>query len=505
MRQILLLLLDLLLIFAATIGAVVLRENLDLSSDRLWAVGPYVAFTMGLSLVTLPLLGTHRSVWRYSANPDYRIILPATAVIVAGSLALGFAFNRMDGIPRTLPILQAILIPVALIGARLARRALHAWLDHRSRPAPSAAGVDLEYDTVLILGLSRLTHLYIRAAAQFTNERVRIAGLLAESAGHVGNNVAGKRILGTADNLSEIIRDLEIHGVFVTRIVVASPVQNLSGEARAALREIEDGSGIRVEHLLEQLGLAGSSAAASKKEASKFFDVGADGRASLATRHYWRFRRALDIAGASALLVILAPLIPFLAVLIAVDVGMPVTFWQQRPGLNGRPFKLYKFRTMMSAHDQDGNRVPDEERSSRIGRFLRLTRLDELPQLYNILVGEMSFIGPRPLLPVDQPAAYSDRLLIRPGLTGWAQVMGGREISATDKAALDVWYVRNADLWLDVQIVFHTVRMVVFGEKIEQEAIRIAWDDLRRSGVCMDESEQAPGDLLEKEKPEYQH
>ncbi len=99
---------------------------------------------------------------------------------------------------------------------------------------------------------------------------------------------------------------------------------------------------------------------------------------------------------------------------------------------------------------REGNRIPDELRSSRIGRFLRRSRLDELPQLYNILVGEMSFVGPRPLLPVDQPLGRHSRLLVRPGLTGWAQINGGREIPAEDKAVLDIWYIMNASIWLDI-------------------------------------------------------
>jgi lipopolysaccharide/colanic/teichoic acid biosynthesis glycosyltransferase len=171
------------------------------------------------------------------------------------------------------------------------------------------------------------------------------------------------------------------------------------------------------------------------------------------------------------------------AILVAIDVGLPVVFWQQRPGFNGRPFKLYKFRTMAAAHKANGERMPDDQRTSDIGRFLRRTRLDELPQLFSILTGEMSFIGPRPLLPVDQSAAYAARLLVRPGLTGWAQVKGGREISAADKAALDVWYVLNASLALDLEIVAHTIKMVLFGDKVDAIAIRRAWRELQQAGM----------------------
>jgi lipopolysaccharide/colanic/teichoic acid biosynthesis glycosyltransferase len=132
---------------------------------------------------------------------------------------------------------------------------------------------------------------------------------------------------------------------------------------------------------------------------------------------------------------------------------------------------------MSGAHDEAGRRVPDEARSSIIGRFLRRSRLDELPQLFSILAGEMSFVGPRPLLPVDQAPEHKGRLLVRPGLTGWAQVHGGRDISAADKAAMDLWYVRNASFRLDLLIAIKTVQMLFVGEKSNAEVIALAWRD----------------------------
>src|SRR5262249_10330707 len=134
-----------------------------------------------------------------------------------------------------------------------------------------------------------------------------------------------------------------------------------------------------------------------------------------------------------------------------------------RPGRYGRPFKLFKFRTMGAAHDSNGDRIPDELRLSRIGRFLRRSWLDELPQLYNILVGGMSFVGPRALLPIDQPRGQTARLLVRPGLTGWAQINGSRDTSSEDKAACDVWYIMNASLWLDIKILLCTLGIVGSG------------------------------------------
>src|SRR5262249_61992957 len=163
-----------------------------------------------------------------------------------------------------------------------------------------------------------------------------------------------------------------------------------------------------------------------------------DDEALLSPGQYHAVKRAIDGIGAIFIILVLTPIFALLVVMVAIDVGFPLMFWQLRPGRHGRRFKLFKFRTMRPAYDTDGRRAPDELRSSSIGKFLRRSRLDELPQIYNILVGEMSFVGPRPLLPVDQPQWQNSRLAVRPGLTGWAQIKGGRDIPPEDKLALDV-------------------------------------------------------------------
>jgi lipopolysaccharide/colanic/teichoic acid biosynthesis glycosyltransferase len=185
-------------------------------------------------------------------------------------------------------------------------------------------------------------------------------------------------------------------------------------------------------------------------------------------------KRIFDVFTSVCLIVVLWPVVGVVAVLVAIDVGFPLVFWQQRPGKHGRPFKVYKFRTMHVAHDTKGNRIPDHMRSSSVGRFLRRSRLDELPQLYNILVGEMSFVGPRPLLSVDQSRWENLRLLVRPGLTGWAQVNGGRNVSPEDKAALDLWYIVHASLWLDIKILLLTLTTVLLGERMNGDAVKAA-------------------------------
>lgn len=183
-------------------------------------------------------------------------------------------------------------------------------------------------------------------------------------------------------------------------------------------------------------------------------------------RVYDAVKRLLDIAASAALLVLLSPLLLLTALLVRVNLGSPVLFAQQRPGRNGRVFTLYKFRTMQAAEGlRDVSAVAsDAERLTRFGRFLRSTSLDELPELWNVLLGHMSIVGPRPLL-VEYLARYNAqqarRHEVRPGVTGWAQVNGRNAVNWDERFAMDVWYVDNRSFLLDLEIVLMTFAAVV--------------------------------------------
>jgi lipopolysaccharide/colanic/teichoic acid biosynthesis glycosyltransferase len=184
-----------------------------------------------------------------------------------------------------------------------------------------------------------------------------------------------------------------------------------------------------------------------------------------------RAKRNLDLAltivgGLGAL-----PVIGLIAILVALVHGRPILFRHQRPGYRGLPFTLYKFRTMKDLVDEGGNAKPDAERLTAFGRFLRATSLDELPELYNVLRGEMSLVGPRPLLMqyLDRyTPEQARRLLSPPGMTGWAQINGRNNVSWEDKFALDVWYVDNWSFWLDLKILLLTPFKVLRREGINQ-------------------------------------
>ncbi len=180
-------------------------------------------------------------------------------------------------------------------------------------------------------------------------------------------------------------------------------------------------------------------------------------------------KRAFDVVVSALALVVFAPVIALVAILVRRKLGSPVLFVQERPGLEGRPFRMFKFRTMRDAFDERGEPLADSERLTPFGAALRATSLDELPGLANVLKGDMSLVGPRPLLteylPLYSPQ-QARRHEVRPGLTGWAQVNGRNALTWDERFALDVWYVENRSFWLDIRIIFMTARKVIRREGI---------------------------------------
>ena len=190
-----------------------------------------------------------------------------------------------------------------------------------------------------------------------------------------------------------------------------------------------------------------------------------------AGRMYLSVKRLIDVVVSATALVLLAPVMLIVAVLVRVVMGGPVLFRQERPGVDERIFTLYKFRTMTDGRDEQGNLLPDGERLTRPGRFLRRFSLDELPQLWNVLRGDMSLVGPRPLIK-DYLPFYNERQRrrhsVRPGITGWAQVNGRNLLTWEERFDLDVWYVQNRSLWLDIRIVLKTFVLVLTGRGVSQ-------------------------------------
>jgi sugar transferase EpsL len=183
-------------------------------------------------------------------------------------------------------------------------------------------------------------------------------------------------------------------------------------------------------------------------------------------------KRVFDVVVSATALVVLAPVMGLIALAVWRTMGRPVLFRQARPGLHGKPFVMYKFRTMRDLRDAEGNLLPDEARLTPFGRWLRTTSLDELPELVNVLRGEMSLVGPRPLL-MEYLERYTPeqarRHEVKPGITGWAQIHGRNNLSWEERFRLDVWYVDHWSLWLDLKILWRTLWMVLRREGISAQ------------------------------------
>lgn len=183
-------------------------------------------------------------------------------------------------------------------------------------------------------------------------------------------------------------------------------------------------------------------------------------------------KRVIDLIISLTLLILLFPILILVAIAIRLKMGSPILFTQQRPGLFGKPFSLYKFRTMSNLYDEQGNLLSDDKRLSGLGKFLRKYSLDEFPQLLNIIKGEMSLVGPRPFLMEYLSLYTNDQMLrhnVKPGITGWAQVNGRNEITWEEKFKLDIWYVKNQNTFLDLKILFLTFFKVIKREGISQQ------------------------------------
>jgi lipopolysaccharide/colanic/teichoic acid biosynthesis glycosyltransferase len=491
MRLYVLLGVDVGLILLATTLGFVLRENFEITQDRFQAFLPYFCATAVTAIVFVSVARLNRSIWRFSSMHDYIRVGVVVTVVGIGAVSLSFAYNRLEGVARSLPILQIIVGIMVLVGARVMHRARHAARQRkREAEALQQASKRSHQLTVLVVGVGRLTEAYIQALAELGMGRVKVAGIVGCAHRHVGRFVGGHPVLGRLEDIEGVINRLEVHGLTIDRIVVAMPFEQIPCEMVERLLLVEQSRGIPLQFLTEVLDLdAGDrgSIPASLPGASTWTEAESDKLRARSRHGFWKVKRGLDACAALGILVLLSPVLLLVAFFVAASVGSPVVFWQRRPGRLGRPFHLYKFRTMGPSHAPDGSRLSDTHRISKFGGFMRRTRLDELPQLINILRGDMSFVGPRPLLPQDQPKACWARLLVRPGLTGWAQIVGGRAISPEDKAALDLWYVRHASLLLDLGIIARTVPIILFGERISEPLIERARRELIEAGIMSDE------------------
>jgi lipopolysaccharide/colanic/teichoic acid biosynthesis glycosyltransferase len=340
-------------------------------------------------------------------------------------------------------------------------------------------------ESVLIVGINRLTVSLLKMMQDLGPGQARVAGLFDIDGRSSGRRLSGHSVFGPSEHLTTILRTLSLHGVNVQRIILTVPTEELPPALPKEISAVAEERSIVAECMTRTMDRRYPASARSPlpihgdTEDLRWLQFDQAEIDAILSRPYWTLKRMGDGLLAAVLLVILSPALVALALLVKFTLGSPIIFWQLRIGYYGRPFRLYKFRSMTDAFGKDGQLISDNQRLIAVGRFLRATLLDELPQLWNILVGEMSFVGPRPLLPIDQVSGATIRCLALPRLTGWAQVMGGRHVEAADKMALDIFYIRHASLHLDLEIMARTIPVILFGEHVRPEAIERAWNELK--------------------------
>lgn len=393
----------------------------------------------------------------FSAREAVNICVAVTCAIVLTSF-FAFTLNRLEGVPRSTPLINGLVLASGVVSIRILAR-----LSHRASPQNHAEPRAQDFRRVLMIGVDQFSAAAIRLMdSQRPRTTIVVAALDARPA-TVGRKISGVKIVGDVRELNEIIQEYLVHGVAVDEVWLSDsapvPADVIDwAEAQCAARDLP------FRKISAALNLTPSAAPQPAFVSGNVQE--AEG--------YFRLKRVIDIVGASLLLAALLPATIIVAMLTYQDVGAPVLFWQQRIGRYGRKFLLYKFRTYHAPFDKTGRAVPENRRLSKIGRALRASRLDEIPQLYSVLIGDMSLIGPRPLLPHDQPQDPRTRLMVRPGITGWAQINGGTAIGPEEKDALDIWYIRHASLALDIRICLRTIVIALTGEKENPAAVKSA-------------------------------
>jgi lipopolysaccharide/colanic/teichoic acid biosynthesis glycosyltransferase len=414
---------------------------------------------------------------RYLSVGDLTEVAKAVLLAELMTCAALFTFTRLDGVPRSTPAIHALVLGSGLLTAR----ALVHVVDRNRK----FAGRPQHVTNVILVGLNDLSVLLMKLLQASVTDRHSVIALLDQEPRWIGRSVNGVRVFGPPGHLDALIEEFATHGVSTNMVVVGSEAHELSNEALRDIRRVCSRHKIDLAFLSDLLKVRRA------EQAPNAFQVTPVRKSpsivpAVTPSPYFGLKPFIDALVAATLMIALSPLWMLAAALAFVDVGSPVIFWQQRIGLRGHQFHLYKFRTLRPSFDRNGSKIPEEHRLSRVGRLLRDTRLDEMPQLLNVLVGDMSLIGPRPLLTQDQPPNPTVRLMVRPGITGWAQVNGGTFLSAAEKLELDAWYIRNASPWIDLRIVWMTMVSLVRGDRRSEQALARARSDWHVSRISVD-------------------
>jgi lipopolysaccharide/colanic/teichoic acid biosynthesis glycosyltransferase len=450
-----LLMLDIVAAFVAPIIAFWVRDGSVFTRVNPMAIVVYVGAATFLSIFFFVQFRAAHCLAKFFSFYDAIQIAKASTCAVTATAIMLFTLTRLEEVPRSILPIHFLILTAALIGGRLIGRAIAQR--HDLGIAPGNAHADER--SVIIVGTGQLAQFYIHLLDSVAADNRRIAAILDDDRTLHGRSIHGHFIMGSTYDAEPLLSVLVEHGVNVAGFVVCERDRVRAHELRVRLAPLCLDRGLELELLSEQLGI--SFHGGEQKNVHEYSRP----RETIVNNGYLRIKPTMESALAAILILVLFPLFALAGLLVIISIGSPVVFWQRRIGRTGRPISIYKFRTMRHPIDGQGRRLTNDERIPLIGRFLRATRLDELPQLYNVVRGDMSLVGPRPLLPADQPIGRELRLAMAPGITGWAQIHGGKLITAAEKNALDAWYVRNASLLLDVIIILRTISIILTGDR----------------------------------------
>ena len=450
---------DLFWALVSPILALYLRD-IDIQSNADWSViANYWVLSAGFAILAFFAFRLQDGMTRYFSVHEALDIAEAVLFAELMTFAVLFTLTRLDGIPRSMPLIHGLLLAAGLLAARVLVRIVSSEdnepPEHQSRR-----------ERIILIGANRFASSFIQLLSVYAPQQQRVIAVLDEETAMIGRAISGVQVLGAPHELEAIISEFAIHGIGTDRIVIAGEADFLSAPVLHEVERICKKRQIELTFLPRMLGLSERK----PTTAAAVISNPVESSPTFALPAFFRLKRWIDIVGSLALIVLFFPLLVLTGVLVLLDVGPPIFFWQERLGRNGRPFLIYKFRTLKAPFNSTGHPTADSRRPSAVGRFLRATRLDELPQLLNVLFGEMSLIGPRPLLPEDQPTNTSLRLSVRPGISGWAQLNGAKLVTKEEKQKLDEWYVHNASLWLDLRIATMTINLLLRGRVSSQES-----------------------------------
>jgi lipopolysaccharide/colanic/teichoic acid biosynthesis glycosyltransferase len=458
-------------------------RNPDIVFRGDWEVlGYYWLFSSGFALVAFVALRLQDGMTRYFSVHQALDIAEAALFTELMTFVTLFTLTRLDGIPRSMPLTHGLLLAGGLIAARIAVRVIF---------SEDRQALDYHYrrERIILIGANRFASSFIQLLKAYAPAHEPVIAVLDQDATMVGRAIAGVQVLGSPYELDAIISEFAIHGVETDRVVIAGEEDFLSPAVLQELSRICNKRQIDLSFLPRMIGVTERKPANVAVTPQRGPET-----PSVALPAFFRLKRWIDVVGSLVLIVLLFPLFLVAGVLVLVDVGRPILFWQERLGWKGRSFLIYKFRTLRAPFDAEGNPALAGRRPSAVGRFLRATRLDELPQLLNVLLGDMSLVGPRPLLPEDQPSNMSLRLSVRPGISGWAQVNGAKLVTREEKEKLDEWYVRNASLWVDLRIIVMTIKVILKGRVSSQEVLADS-EQVRNRNIGLERTNTAPSRL----------